>query len=285
MDPGTVVLLHSPLVGVESWGALPGALARGGVAVLAPRVDGDDRPPYARRYAEAAAAAVLAAATRPAPRLVLVGHSGAGPLLPAVGAALRAGGLPPGGYLFCDAGLPPASGAGGQARLPPAGAGREREGGAAPPGGGSTAGEHASGQAPGRAGRGGAPTVDRLDLLAEEDQAMAAGFRAELAAGGRFPEWSDRDLEPLVPDPGARGALVASLRPRRLDFFTEPLPVAAGWPDAPCGYLRLSAAYDTWLERAAALGWPTARLEAGHFHALVDPDGVAGALVELLAQM
>jgi hypothetical protein len=262
MEAGTLVLLHSPLVGVESWGALPGALGRGGAAVLAPRVDGDDRPPYAERYVAAAAGAVLAAAPRPAVPLVLVGHSGAGPLLPAVGAALAAGGLPPGGYLFCDAGLPPDGAA-------------AREGTATPGGGEPTEGGRGGGRTP----------ADRLDLLAEEDAAMAARFRDELAAGGRFPEWSGRDLEPLVPDPAARGALVASLRPRRLDFFTEPLPVAAGWPDAPCGYLRLSAAYDTWLARAAALGWPTANVDGGHFHALVDPDGVAGALRALLARM
>jgi hypothetical protein len=249
MEPGTVVLLHSPLVGVESWGTLPGALRRGGAAALAVRVDRDDRPPYARRYAEQAAAAVLAAVPEPVPPPVLAGHSGAGPLLPPVAAALRARGRPAGGYLFCDAGLPPDGGPAG----PEAG----------PPVGGTT----------------------RLDLLAEEDPAMAAGFRGELEAGARFPGWSDRDLEPLVPDPAARAALVACLRPRGLDFFTEPLPPAAGWPDAPCGYLRLSAAYDAWLQQARALGWPTASLEAGHFHALVDPDGLAAALLALLARM
>jgi hypothetical protein len=235
MEPGTVVLLHSPLVGVESWGTLPDALRRGGAAALAVRVDRDGRPPYARRYAEQAAAAVLAAEPEPVRPPVLAGHSGAGPLLPAVAAALRARGVAAGGYLFCDAGLP-------------------RQG------------------------------ASRLDLLAEEDPAMAAGFRGELEAGGRFPGWSDRDLQPLVPDPAARAALVACLRPRGLDFFTEPLPPAAGWPGAPCGYLRLSAAYDAWLERARTLGWPTASLDAGHFHALVDPDGLAGALLELLAR-
>jgi hypothetical protein len=239
MDAGTVVLLHSPLVGVESWGTLPDALWRGGMAALAVRVDRDHRPPYARRYAEQAADAVLAAAPEPVRPPVLAGHSGAGPLLPAVAAALRARGLAAGGYLFCDAGLPVDGGAVG-------------------------------------------PT--RLDLLAEEDPATAAGFRGELEAGARFPGWSDRDLEPLVPDPAARAALVACLRPRGLDFFTEPLPPAAGWPDAPCGYLRLSAAYDAWLERARALGWPAASLDAGHFHALVDPDGLAGALLALLAR-
>jgi hypothetical protein len=242
MEPGAVVLLHSPLVGAGSWGALPEALRRAGVAVLAPPVDGDERPPYARRYVERAAARVLEAAPAPAPPLVLAGHSGAGPLLPAVGAALRAGGRPAGGYLFCDAGLP-------------------WEG-----------------------GRSAAPS--RLDLLAEEDPAMAAGFRAELEAGGRFPGWSDRDLAPIVPDPAARAALLASLRPRGLDFFTEPLPGdQPSWPDAPCGYLHLSAAYDTWLERAAALGWPTASLRVGHFHALVDPDGLAAAVLALLSRM
>jgi hypothetical protein len=237
MDPGTVVLLHSPLVGVESWGALPEALRRGGVAALVVPVDGDDRPPYAGRYVAQAAARVLAVVPEPASPLVLAGHSGAGPLLAAVGAALRAGGRPAGGHLFCDAGLP-------------------------------------------RAG------ASRLDLLAEEDPAMAAEFRVELEAGGRFPTWTDADLEPLVPDPAARAALRASLRPRRLDFFAEPLPGGPpAWPDAPCGYLHLSGAYDTWLRRAEALGWPTARLPAGHFHALVDPDGLAGAMLALLARL
>src|SRR5215207_4373036 len=102
MDPGTMMLLHSPLVGVESWGRLPEALGRGGVAAVAVAVDGDDRPPFAERYVRGAVEGVLAAPAQPgAP--VLVGHSGAGPLLAAVGAGLRAAGRPCAGYLFCDA--------------------------------------------------------------------------------------------------------------------------------------------------------------------------------------
>jgi hypothetical protein len=235
MDAGTVVLLHSPLVGVESWGTLPEALGRGGVDALAVPVGGDDRPPFARGYVRGAVAGALAAPSRPGP-LVLAGHSGAGPLLAAVGAGLRAAGRPCGGYLFCDAGLP-------------------QDG------------------------------ASRLELLAAEDPEMAAAFRDELERGGRFPEWTDAELAPLVPDPGPRAALLGSLRPRGLAFFTEPLPPAPGWPDAPCGYLRLSAAYDTWARAAAARGWPTAAVDAGHFHPLVDPDGVAAALLGLLARM
>jgi hypothetical protein len=235
MDAGTLVLLHSPLVGVESWGRLPEALGRGGVEAVVVAVDGDDRPPFAERYVRAAVEGVLAGPARTGP-LVLVGHSGAGPLLGAVGAGLRAAGRPCGGYLFCDAGLP-------------------QDG------------------------------ASRLELLAVEDEAMAEAFRAELERGGRFPEWGHADLAPLVPDPEARAALIGSLRPRGLAFFTEPLPPAPGWPDAPCGFLRLSAVYDQWAEAAAARGWPTAALDAGHFHPLVDPEGVAAALLALLTRM
>jgi Alpha/beta hydrolase family len=235
MDAASAALLHSPLVGVESWGALPEALGRGGVSAVAVPVGGDDRPPFAARYVGAAVAGVLAAAFGPGPP-VLVGHSGAGPLLAAVGTGLRAVGRPCAGYLFCDAGLP--------------------EDGAS-----------------------------RLELLAVEDPEVAAAFGAELERGGQFPTWGDADLAPLVPDPAARAALLGSLRPRGLDFFTEPLPPAPGWPDAPCGFLRLSPAYDGWAREAERRRWPTARIDAGHFHPLVDPDGVAAALLGLLARM
>ena len=236
MDAGTLVLLHSPLVGVASWGALPEALGRAGAGAVAVPVGGDDRPPFGRRYVDEAVAGILAATASRAGPPVLVGHSGAGPLLGAVGAGLAAGGRPAGGYLFCDAGLP-------------------RDG------------------------------ATRLELLAAEDPEMATAFRAELERGGRFPEWGDADLAPLVPDPAARAALIGSLRPRDLAFFTEPLPPAPGWPDAPCGFLRLSPAYDHWLAAAAARGWPAASLDAGHFHPLADPGGVAAALLGVLARM
>jgi len=36
-------------------------------------------------------------------------------------------------------------------------------------------------------------------------------------------------------------------------------------------------------ERARRAGWPTRYLATGHFHQLVDPSGVADAVVELLA--
>ncbi|MDQ6899040.1 MAG: alpha/beta hydrolase [Candidatus Dormibacteraeota bacterium] len=59
----------------------------------------DGRPPHWRRFVQMAAAA----APGPPAEVVLVGHSGAGPLLPQIAASLRPRAR---GYLFVDAGLP-----------------------------------------------------------------------------------------------------------------------------------------------------------------------------------
>src|SRR4051794_14728200 len=96
MTPGTIVLLHGPLTTASVWGALPGALDAYDVVV--PEVGDDDRPPYAGRYVARAALEITAAGVRPP--VVLVGHCGAGPLLPQVGAAQRAAHRTVGGYVF-----------------------------------------------------------------------------------------------------------------------------------------------------------------------------------------
>jgi pimeloyl-ACP methyl ester carboxylesterase len=81
-------------------------------------------------------------------------------------------------------------------------------------------------------------------LLEEAEAIMLAARPAGMRAMARTrrwprrsrPSWSrgagsrsgaDAELAPLVPDPAARAALIGSLRPRGLAFFTEPLPPAA----------------------------------------------------------
>jgi hypothetical protein len=169
----------------------------------------------------------------------LDGHSGAGYLLPMLGAARRAARAPVAGYVFLDAGLPPAR-----------------------------------------------PT-SRLDLLGAEAPELAAELGPHLEGGGVFPEWTDGDLRELVPDDALRAAVLAGLRRRGHDFFVEPLPVAPDWPDAPCGYLRLSPAYDAAARLAGHRGWPRVLgaddRPGGHFAMLADPQAVADDLLELLA--
>ena len=82
-----------------------------GFSVVVPEVGDDDRPPFAQRYVARAALEIAAApevtAAGDASGVTLVAHSGAGPLLPAIGAAQRAAHRRVHGYVFADAGLPP----------------------------------------------------------------------------------------------------------------------------------------------------------------------------------
>jgi hypothetical protein len=226
-----IVLVPSPLVGPYSWSLVQGELAERGwdTSVSVDLHDPLGRQPCWQRTVGGVHAAVLEIPD--GQPIVLVGHSGAGPLLPAAAAAVR---LPISAYLFVDGRLP-----------------------------------H--------------PGTSRLDAIASEDAATAAERRAVLDAGLRFPAWTDDDLRQTVPNPDRRRLLLEELRPRGREFWTEELPGVSGWPNAPCGYLQFSAPYQSAADRARRAGWPTRHLPAGHFHQLVDPSGVADALVELIA--
>lgn len=119
----------------------------------------------------------------------------------------------------------------------------------------------------------------RLDLMRSEDADWANEFQKELEHGGRFPTWSVDDLREVVPDESLRIKLASELRPRGLDFFTEPIPVFDAWPDAPCIYIRFSAAYQWDFAQARQAGWPTYELQAGHFYMLVEPSQVTQLIV------
>jgi pimeloyl-ACP methyl ester carboxylesterase len=97
------VLVHSPLVGPMTWRLVSDELRRRGEEVLVPALTDSEETvaPYWQQHADSVARALEATpAERP---LILVGHSGAGPLLPAI---RRRSGRPVTAYLFVDAGIP-----------------------------------------------------------------------------------------------------------------------------------------------------------------------------------
>lgn len=102
-DRPVFVLVHSPLVGPSTWAGVAEHLERQGHDVVVPQLDNPDRTtgPLFRHHAEQIRKAVEAW-TRTAP-VVLVGHSGAGPVLPAAGDRLVNEVLT---YVFVDAPLP-----------------------------------------------------------------------------------------------------------------------------------------------------------------------------------
>ncbi|MFZ0324865.1 MAG: alpha/beta hydrolase [Actinomycetes bacterium] len=121
----------------------------------------------------------------------------------------------------------------------------------------------------------------RLELMRVDDEPFAVELESALRRGERFPDWSDGDLREVIPDDSDRTLLLAGLRPRTLDFFTEPLPLHEDWPDAPVGYIRLSDPYDPSVRTARQRGWPVVVRESNHFAAVTDPGLVSAALFEL----
>jgi hypothetical protein len=119
----------------------------------------------------------------------------------------------------------------------------------------------------------------RLELMKSEDSDWAQEFQVYLEGGGRFPNWSSDDLREILPDDNLRTQMVAEIRPRGLDFFTEPIPVFQGWPDATCMYILFSPPYERAEAQARQMGWITDTLEAGHFHMLVDPSAVTDKII------
>src|SRR5258708_3216972 len=98
-----LALIHSPLVGPFTWTRVAAVLSARAVPVILPEVPDDPATslPFWQQHAKSVARA-LAGSAEVQP-LILVAHSGAGVLLPAIRQAL---GCPVAGYLFVDAGLP-----------------------------------------------------------------------------------------------------------------------------------------------------------------------------------
>lgn len=224
------VLVHSPLVGPSTWAGVAGVLAGDGHRVVIPSLAAVTAagPPFARPAAEKVAAAV-AAADVDGP-VAVVAHSGAGPLLPAIGAALAGRAAC---HLFVDAALPDP----GRTRL--------------------------------------------ADLHPSLRSHLADLVGDDLHLPPWHEWWGPGTIELLVPDPGLRAALVAEGNRLPHAMFEEPLPVTAGWPDAPCGYLRLSEGYVAEEARASGLGWPVSTLAGTHLEPVNDPERVAAAIEAL----
>lgn len=229
-----IILVHSPLVGAFTWAPVATELQQRGCTVIVPDLHGtgvDEERPYHHQHAQNAAKLLQdLPASEP---VVLVAHSGAGPLLPAIRQQIA---QPIAAYLFIDAGLPQNG-------------------------------------------------LSRLQMLARELPDTAPRLRELLVGGKKWPQWRDEDLASLIPDSERRQKLLAELTPQPLAFFDEPLPVFPEWPDAPCAYLQLSAAYDYSAAEAEQRGWPVVRMDAGHFHMLVDETAVADHILNILTQL
>jgi len=222
------VLIHSPLVGGLTWALVAEQMRQRGQNVIVPILSDSttSKESFWKQHAES-----VAQALSDVPQdvgLILVAHSGAGPLLPVIRQAVQ---NPIRAYAFVDAGIP-------------------RDG------------------------------ATRLDLMKSEDSEWAKQFEDSLKRGEYFPTWRSEDLREIVPDENWRQQLVAEIHPRGLDFFTEPIPVFQEWPDAPCIYILFSSPYRKAEIQARQRSWKTYKLDAGHFHMLVNAKAVADIIMK-----
>jgi hypothetical protein len=100
-DDETLVFVHSPLVGPLTWRAVADRFAAAGRRTELPDLTGALAGPAP--YLPRIAAAVTEVADPAGAPIVLIGHSGAGPLLPGIAAAV---GVPVHALVYVDAGLP-----------------------------------------------------------------------------------------------------------------------------------------------------------------------------------
>ena len=118
-----------------------------------------------------------------------------------------------------------------------------------------------------------------------ENPQRAKEFQQALLLGEQYPTWNEVDLQRIIPNRETRQKLVAELRPRSRSYFSEPIPVFDGWPDAPHAYIQLSEAYNSDAGHAKQAGWDVYELIAGHFHMLVAPREVTDLIVESVRKL
>ena len=89
----------------------------------------------------------------------------------------------------------------------------------------------------------------------------------------------------LVPDADDRTELYADMPQLLRSFYDEDVTVPEGWSAGPCGYLRLSSAYDEEFTRAGVHGWPTASINGTHLSIFTDPSIVLDSIESLVEQL
>lgn len=230
-----LVLVHSPLVGPDTWGPVAETLRARACQVLVPRLSDHRAPPWWAAHVEAIVESIGDAGADPSP-LLLILHSGAGQLADHLVARLDEDGHTVEAAVFADAGLPPE-------------------------------------------GR------SRMAQLRLEAPMFAADLRDRLAAGDRFPDWTDAQLRDLVPDGARRRRLLDGVRSLPPEYWEEPIP-AVEVPAHHRGAVLFSDGYAPTREAAEEEGWPLVDLAAdNHFLALDDEVVVAEAILGVIDAM
>lgn len=93
--------------------------------------------------------------------------------------------------------------------------------------------------------------------------------------------WPADAVQELLPNSTDREVLRADMPRLPRSFYGEEVPVPDAWSDRPCGYIQLSAGYDTEFGEAANRGWPAVAIEGTHLSIYTEPERVLDAIDSL----
>lgn len=119
---------------------------------------------------------------------------------------------------------------------------------------------------------------------------LAEALAAVTGEDGLLPPWTrwwdEGDLDPVVPDPDVLARIRADEPRVPLAYLRARLAAPDGWQARPSAYLAFGGTYGPETETARRLGWPVEVVPgAAHLHHLVDPEGVAEAVVALATRL
>jgi hypothetical protein len=129
------------------------------------------------------------------------------------------------------------------------------------------------------------PAASGSTPLAQPD--FLAALAAMANSSGVLPPWTQwwdpAEVVALVPDDGMRDRIEAEQPRIPLGYFRRSLPAPLGWDDRPGAYVAFGTTYESELGDAKSRGWDTRVLDGEHLAMVADPDAVAAALLEVIA--
>ena len=241
------ILVHGPLIGPFTWVPVAAELRKlGATAVIpamnSPAVRGGT---YWERHCTDFGLE-LRDVSMDTSEAVLVGHAGAGPLLPKLGEHLSAG---PAAYVLVDSDLPKD---------------------------GASRFELFDDQAD-------VEQFRRVAVRPYSPRGRLTPQPGRVPSDETVREWPvDLLSEALTKNPDitldVASTVFAGKRPTPIGVLDEALPVPASWPEAPVGYLQLSKTYDSAAAAAGEQGWPVRELSTSHVQMLLEPESFAREL-------
>ncbi|MEP6851986.1 MAG: alpha/beta hydrolase [bacterium] len=130
------------------------------------------------------------------------------------------------------------------------------------------------------------PALDGATAVAAPDWLEV--LRGKVKADGRLPVWTqwfdEPDVAPMFTDPAVRATVEADQPRLPLAYYEQLVPAPPGWQQHHCAYLWFGPPYDILAAEATQRGWPVRRVPGQHLHAVVDPSGVAAAVLDLAAR-